>query len=147
MVYYAGSYYGDWSVYEMLEKEPMLQAFDAAKANPPKLPRRQAKIIVTTKGGVCLDVKSNIPDGLWEYAIVDYDNQPDLAARLYSVFRRRNESLSLTTIFRSRTFLAAIFFMRVATALCHFIYKNPLKEGLKCLSASIFSLKSTACTA
>ena len=78
MVYYGGSYYGDWSVYEMLEEEPMLQAFDAAKANPPKLPRRQAKIIVSIKGGVCLDVKSNIPEGCWEYAIVDYDNDPDL---------------------------------------------------------------------
>ena len=43
-----------------------------------RIPRRQAKIIITIKGGVCLDVKSNIPDGLWEYAIVDYDNEPDL---------------------------------------------------------------------
>lgn len=78
MVYYAGSYYGDWSVYETLEDEPMLQAFDTSKATPPKLKKRQAKIIVYIKGGICQDVKTNIPEELWDYAIVDYDNDPDL---------------------------------------------------------------------
>ena len=78
MVYYAGSYYGDRSVYEASEDEPLLQPFDAEKANPPKLPKRQAKIIVYIKGGVCQDIKTNIPNGCWDYALVDYDNEPDL---------------------------------------------------------------------
>ena len=78
LLFYDGKYYGDWSVYQASEDEPLLQPFDAEKAKPPKLPKRQAKIIVYIKGGVCQDVKTNISDGCWEYALVDYDNEPDL---------------------------------------------------------------------
>jgi hypothetical protein len=28
--------------------------------------------------GICQDVKTNIPEQLWDYAIVDYDNDPNL---------------------------------------------------------------------
>jgi len=77
MVYYDKSYYGDWSVYENLE-ESLIEEFDSSKAKPPKLEKRQAKIIVYIKGGICQDVKTNIPDGCWDYAIVDYDNEPEL---------------------------------------------------------------------
>lgn len=77
MVYYGGSYYGDWSVHESPE-ESLIEEFDSSKAEPPKTEKRQAKIIVYIKGGVCQDVKSNISDNCWEYALVDYDNEPDL---------------------------------------------------------------------
>ena len=81
MVFYDGVYYGDWSVFgenELKEDGLELPTYDPAKAKPPKLEKRQAKIIVYIKGGVCQNVKTNIPDELWEYAIVDYDNDPDL---------------------------------------------------------------------
>ena len=52
--------------------------YDSSKAEPPKLEKRQAKIIVYIKGGICQDVKTNIPEELWDYAVVDYDNDPDL---------------------------------------------------------------------
>jgi len=81
MVFYDGVYYGDWSVFgsDELEADDFKpSAYDSAKAKPPKLEKRQAKVVVYIRGGVCQDVKANIPDGLWEYAIVDYDNNPDL---------------------------------------------------------------------
>ena len=81
MVFYDGVYYGDWSVFsevELKEDGFELSVYDPEKAKPPKLPKRQAKIIVYIKGGICQDVKTNLPDGLWDYAIVDYDNDPDL---------------------------------------------------------------------
>lgn len=81
MVFYDGVYYGDWSVFgsdELKADDFKPSAYDSAKAKPPKLEKRQAKIVVYIRGGVCQDVKANIPDGLWEYAIVDYDNNPDL---------------------------------------------------------------------
>ena len=77
LLYYDGKYYGDWSVYENPEKSP-IEKFDPSKAQPPKTEKRQAKIIVYIKGGVCQEVKTNIQDNSWEYAVVDYDNEPDL---------------------------------------------------------------------
>jgi hypothetical protein len=81
MVFYDGVYYGDWSVFseaELKEDSFELSLYDPEKAKPPKIEKRQAKIIVYIKGGVCQDVKTNIPEGLWDYMIVDYDNDPDL---------------------------------------------------------------------
>ena len=82
MVFYDGVYYGDWSVFgidELKDDDFKLSTYDSSKANPPKLEKRQAKIIVYIKGGICQDVKTNIPEELWDYAIVDYDNDPDLS--------------------------------------------------------------------
>ena len=81
MVFYDGVYYGDWSVFgsdELKESDFELSIYDPSKAKPSKLEKRQAKIIVYIKGGICQDVKTNIPEELWDYAIVDYDNDPDL---------------------------------------------------------------------
>ena len=39
---------------------------------------KPVKMIVYVRGGVCLDVITNLPDDSWEYALVDYDNEPDL---------------------------------------------------------------------
>jgi hypothetical protein len=80
-VFYGGVYYGDWSVFgevEFKQGDFELSAYDLSKAKPPKFEKRQARIIVYVKGGTCQDVKTNIPDGFWDYAIVDYDNDPDL---------------------------------------------------------------------
>ena len=81
LLYYDGVYYGDWSVFgkeELVSDGFETSVYDASKAEPPKVSKRQAKIIVYIKGGICQDVKSNIPDGCWEYALVDFDNEPDL---------------------------------------------------------------------
>lgn len=90
MICYDGVYYGDWSVFteEIFKNEDSsrLQPFDQAKAPFPEndpvtntcLAEKPVKIIVTICGGVCQEVKSNLPDGCWEYALVDYDNEPDL---------------------------------------------------------------------
>ena len=81
MIFYGGVYYGDWSVFgdaELKEDDFELSMYDPSKAKPPKIEKRQAKIIVYIKGGICQDVKANIPEQLWDYAIVDYDNDPDL---------------------------------------------------------------------
>ena len=81
MVFYDCVYYGDWSVFgeaELKEDDFKLSTYDLSKAKPPKIEKRQAKIIVYIKGGICHDVKTNISEELWDYAIVDYDNDPDL---------------------------------------------------------------------
>jgi len=39
---------------------------------------KPVKIIIHVRGGMCIDVITNLPDDSWEYAIVDYDNKPDL---------------------------------------------------------------------
>jgi len=81
MIFYDGIYYGDWSVFgeaEFKQGDFKLSTYDSSKAKPPKFEKRQAKIIVYIKGGICQDVKTNIPEELWDYAIVDYDNNPDL---------------------------------------------------------------------
>jgi len=81
MIFYDGIYYGDWSVFgeaEFKQGDFKLSTYDSSKAKPPKFEKRQAKIIVYIKGGICQDVKTNIPKQLWDYAIVDYDNDPDL---------------------------------------------------------------------
>jgi len=81
LLYYGGVYYGDWSVFgeaELKEDGFELSVYDPEKARPPELAKRQAKIIVYIRGGICQDVKTNIPDDCWEYALVDYDNEPDL---------------------------------------------------------------------
>ena len=36
------------------------------------------KITVFIRGGVCIDVKTTLPDHRWEYSIIDYDNHPEL---------------------------------------------------------------------
>ena len=36
------------------------------------------KIIVYIRGGMCINVVTNLPEDSWEYGLVDYDNQPDL---------------------------------------------------------------------
>ena len=77
VIFYDNKYYGDWSVYETPE-ESLIEKYDASKAQPPKTERHQAKIVVYIKGGICQDVKTNIPENCWEYMIVDYDNEPDL---------------------------------------------------------------------
>jgi len=67
MVFYDGVFYGDWSVFgeaEFKQDNFELSNYDPAKAKPPKLDKRQAKIIVYIKGGICQDVKTNIPEQL-----------------------------------------------------------------------------------
>jgi len=81
MVFYDGVYYGDWSVFgsdELKADDFKPSAYDPVKAKPPKLGKQRARVVVYIKGGICQDVKTNIPGELWEYAIVDYDNDPDL---------------------------------------------------------------------
>ena len=39
---------------------------------------KPVKMIVYVRGGICIDVITNLPDDSWEYALVDYDNEPDL---------------------------------------------------------------------
>ena len=39
---------------------------------------KPVKILVYVRGGVCLDVVSNLSEDSWDYTIVDYDNDPDL---------------------------------------------------------------------
>ena len=78
MVFYDGKYYGDWSVFENI-KDGTLQEYDSNKATPPNHEKRHVKIIVYVRGGLCQDVRTNIADGSWEYALVDYDNEPDLS--------------------------------------------------------------------
>ena len=81
MIFYDGVYYGDWSVFgeaELKADNFELSIYDPSKTKPPKIEKRQAKIIVYIRGGVCHDVKTNIPEELWDYAIVDYDNDPNL---------------------------------------------------------------------
>ena len=36
------------------------------------------KIIAYVRGGMCIDVVTNLPEDSWEYSVVDYDNEPDL---------------------------------------------------------------------
>ena len=90
MVGYGGIYYGDWSVFTedifKNEDSSRLQPFDPARALLPKkdpvtktsLAEKPVKIIVPIRGGVCQEVKTNLPENSWEYALVDYDNEPDL---------------------------------------------------------------------
>ena len=40
--------------------------------------QKKTQIIIYIRGGVCTDVKTNLPDNSWEYEIVDYDDAPDL---------------------------------------------------------------------
>ena len=39
---------------------------------------KPVKIIVYVRGGMCIDVVTNLPDNSWEYSLIDYDNKPDL---------------------------------------------------------------------
>ena len=39
---------------------------------------KAVKVIVYIRGGTCIDVVTNLPADSWEYAAVDYDNEPDL---------------------------------------------------------------------
>ncbi|MBE0534786.1 MAG: hypothetical protein IH624_03890 [Phycisphaerae bacterium] len=89
MIYYDGVYYGDWSVFteetSLKEAGFSAQPYDGQKA---KLPEKDGvstgkknppvKIVVYVMGGLCQDVKTNLPDDSCEYAIVDYDNEPGL---------------------------------------------------------------------
>ena len=38
----------------------------------------KTQIAIYIRGGVCIEVKTNLPDDTWKYEIVDYDNNPDL---------------------------------------------------------------------
>lgn len=81
LLYYDSVYYGDWSVFgedELKEDDFEVSRFEPKKAEIPELRERIARVIVYIKGGICQDVKTNIPDEYWNYAIVDYDNEPDL---------------------------------------------------------------------
>ena len=39
---------------------------------------KPVKMIVYVRGGMCIDVVTNLPDDSWEYGVVDYDNEADL---------------------------------------------------------------------
>ena len=40
---------------------------------------KKIQITVYIRGGVCIDVKTNLPDNTWEYDVIDYDNNaPEL---------------------------------------------------------------------
>ena len=39
---------------------------------------KAAKVIVYIRGGTCIDVVTNLPADTWEYALVDFDDEPDL---------------------------------------------------------------------
>ena len=39
---------------------------------------KPVKIVVYVRGGMCIDVVTNLLDDSWEYAIGDFDNEPDL---------------------------------------------------------------------
>ena len=86
LIYYDGVYYGDWRVFtdDVMKKEDssLMQKYDHQKA---ELPSRKiickedsVKFIVYIKGGTCHDVKCNLPSDLWQYALVNYDNNPHL---------------------------------------------------------------------
>ena len=90
MIYYDGMYYGDWSIFPdatfAKEDQTLHEVYDSAKAQPPKkekttepdLAEPSVKIVVYVRGGMCIDVVTNLPDDSWEYSLVDYDNEPDL---------------------------------------------------------------------
>ena len=37
------------------------------------------RIAVHIRGGVCIDVQTNLPHDRWEYQIIDYDDNPELS--------------------------------------------------------------------
>jgi hypothetical protein len=90
MIYYDGVYYGDWSVFpeNRLEKQDQTrrQIYDPNKARLPESQSDESssqkqfpvKVIVYIQGGVCQEVKTNLPRDCWEYRLVDFDNDPDL---------------------------------------------------------------------
>ena len=39
---------------------------------------KPVKMIVYVRGGMCIDVITNLPDDSWQYSLVDYDNEPEL---------------------------------------------------------------------
>ena len=39
---------------------------------------KPVKVIVYVRGGMCIDVVTNLPEDSWDYTIVDFDNHPDL---------------------------------------------------------------------
>jgi len=87
MIYYNGVYYGDWSIFteaNLTEGQFSTQPYDSLKAELPKKcelvksTSGPVKIVVYVTGGICRDVKTNLPDDSWEYAVVDHDNEPDL---------------------------------------------------------------------
>lgn len=89
MVFYDGVYYGDWSIFDhetLKEGGYQVSKFDSSKAELPKSEPDNLsetedppiKVIVYVRGGVCQDVRSNLPDDSWEYALIDYDNEPNL---------------------------------------------------------------------
>ncbi len=40
---------------------------------------KPVKVIVYVRGGVCIDVVSNLSEDSWDYSIIDYDNHPILS--------------------------------------------------------------------
>ena len=41
--------------------------------------QKPVKVIVYVRGGMCINVVTNLPDDSWEYAVVDHDNEHDLS--------------------------------------------------------------------
>ena len=39
---------------------------------------KPVNVIVYVRGGMCIDVVTNLPDDSWQYSLVDFDNEPDL---------------------------------------------------------------------
>ena len=90
LIYYDGMFYGDWSVFtdEVMKKEDplVLEKYNRQKANSSdrRAGKKMAaeacsvKCVVYIKGGVCQDVRCNLVAESWAYAVVDYDNDPDL---------------------------------------------------------------------
>jgi len=86
MIFYDEVYYGDWSVFtedSLEEGQFATQPYDSLKAQLPKKGRVSSqpcsfpvKIIIHVRRGLCEDVKTNLPNDSWEYAIIDYDNEP-----------------------------------------------------------------------
>ena len=40
--------------------------------------RKPVEITVYIRGGICIDVVTNLQEASWEYRVVDYDNEPNL---------------------------------------------------------------------
>lgn len=88
MIFYDNMYYGDWSVFtedSLKEGQCSTQPYDSFKAELPKKAHVSSqpcsfpvKIIIHVRRGLCEEVKTNLSDDSWEYAIIDHDNEPDL---------------------------------------------------------------------
>jgi hypothetical protein len=90
MIYYDSMYYGDWSVIPedvcRRENPSLRQSYDGKKAELPRVEpitpsvaaNPSVKVVIYIHGGICQEVRTNLPEDSWQYAVVDYDNEPDL---------------------------------------------------------------------